>query len=847
MTIEMVEGQLQLRDQVREYMDRGEALRTWNYLDFFLGTYEGSILKERSNHRGRPRSTRVPYKESSNRNGRCRVLRSADHETMPYFPGEWFPKKVGNNEPPLFEASILALLKPWESLKDLKETMETFAEAYDSFYAGASDKIKAMVENVQFYHECSDRARANQGVPSENVHDGCTNYVPEDEELLPIDNDIEGASEEQFASFVTEEDVENVLSRPFSAVEQLYAEHAVEIGMESGALTSSNFETVYRKPPVQATLQQIELFNVWDEAMKVQIELSEDVPSSSGEAIEKTSNALRRHSNRSDDAGAFPYTVFDDKEHVSEDETIALNQSQKMAYDIVISHLTSYLRKENPTQRLIIVHGQGGTGKTAILNAISKAFADLDAAHLLAKTATSGVAASLIGGQTLHSWAALPIKKPGSDKWITHPSKEIQERRKRNMGVLWLTIDEMSMLTTPLLAYLSQATGVVRTGISTVDPSIPFGGLNVILLGDFHQLPPVACTKRELYNSSPPDDPSRLGRTYYEQFNTVIKLEQQMRIVDLIWDAILQRARTGDCTKADILVLNRMVLTNPECDVPDFDTQPWIDVVLVTPRNGSRIYWNEKKLEQHCRRTGHTHYVLLARDTINHAPLSLQQRLVVASLKATDTNHLPNKVDLAVGMPAMVLMNIDTDSDLANGSRGTIMDIFLDPREDVGETVSGKVHLSYPPAAILFKPLFGHNKRLRGLPAGIIPIFPSRRSFSLKGASQKVVIDREQYSLTPAYAFTDYKAQGQTMNSVIVDLAKPLTGSLTPFNAYVSLSRGRGQFSIRLLRNFEEKLFTTHPSEQLRMEDDRLSDLARSTLIRFQQGELSHTEDGMAL
>src|ERR1700677_4212882 len=157
----MVEGQLQLHEQIKEYMDRGYALRDWNYLDFFLGTYDGAALKERTNTCGRTPNTRVPYKEGSNRAGRCRILRSADHKMMPYFPGQWFPKK--NREgPPLFEASMLALLKPWESIKDLKSTGESFTEAFDVFFAHTSNEVKAVIENIQFYHECSEGARAKR-------------------------------------------------------------------------------------------------------------------------------------------------------------------------------------------------------------------------------------------------------------------------------------------------------------------------------------------------------------------------------------------------------------------------------------------------------------------------------------------------------------------------------------------------------------------------------------------------------------------------------------------------------------------------------------------------------------
>ncbi|KAJ7075916.1 hypothetical protein B0H15DRAFT_791165 [Mycena belliarum] len=70
--------------------------------------------------------------------------------------------------------------------------------------------------------------------------------------------------------------------------------------------------------------------------------------------------------------------------------------------------------------------------------------------------------------------------------------------------------------------------------------------------------------------------------------------------------------------------------------------------------------------------------------------------------------------------------------------------------------------------------------------------------------------------MTPAYVFTDYKSQGQTLEYVLINLEKPPTHKLTPFSTYMALSRSRGRDRIRLLRGFETSLFTTHPSEDLR-------------------------------
>ena len=97
-----------------------------------------------------------------------------------------------------------------------------------------------------------------------------------------------------------------------------------------------------------------------------------------------------------------------------------------MVHNIVTHHLACHLRGENPSQILMIVHGQGGTGKLALLNAILQTFADLNLSSLLAKTAMSGVAASIVSSQTLHSWTALPLWNPTSDKWVTSQAKKLR-------------------------------------------------------------------------------------------------------------------------------------------------------------------------------------------------------------------------------------------------------------------------------------------------------------------------------------------------------------------------------------------------------------------------------------
>ena len=79
-------------------------------------------------------------------------------------------------------------------------------------------------------------------------------------------------------------------------------------------------------------------------------------------------------------------------------------------------------------------------------------------------------------------------------------------------------------------------------------------------------------------------------------------------------------------------------------------------------------------------------------------------------------------------------------------------------------------------------------------------------------------------------------AQSVTINYVIVDIAPTPQFNVTPFAAYVGLSRSRGRDTIHLLRGFDDKIFPQHPLQDLHVEDERLQWLADDTGKRFETG-----------
>ena len=328
--LEVVEGQLLLKDQIREYMDRGDFLETWSYLDFFLGTYDGKTLKDCTVSRGRPTNIHVPYCGNSNRPGRCRVLCMENHETMPYFPGRWFPKCNDDGENGLFHASMLVLLKPWCSLQNLKNSGRTFHDSFNDFMAFAPENIHFIVENIQFFHECADSVRKDH--PEEP-----TDHEPFHASLpLDAEESLDELSSDRLNSLVTDADVDQAMDRPFSAQELLYADVAIGLGLDCGALAEHEYSLSLNHPAYPATVEDMDCFDSWDY----------NIASAIDGAIVDVQDTFSSPSVQCSSSINPPSSVPVSEPSVAPSVGImptrsrsVLNDKQKMAHDIVASYL----------------------------------------------------------------------------------------------------------------------------------------------------------------------------------------------------------------------------------------------------------------------------------------------------------------------------------------------------------------------------------------------------------------------------------------------------------------------------------------------------------------------------
>jgi len=247
----------------------------------------------------------------------------------------------------------------------------------------------------------------------------------------------------------------------------------------------------------------------------------------------------------------------------------------------------------------MIIPGEGGVGKSKTIQSITENFYRLGKGDLLVKGAYTGIASSVIDGKTLHVLAMIPLN-----------GRQQSSQTQKKLVDFWQSkqyfiINEMSMVSQDLFAKLSRIISQARKSNELSNTDQPFGGMNVILVGDFHQFPPVVTKKSApLYwpcNSLKDTTNEILGRQIYEQFDVVVQLKTQVRVIDPDWVELLQHVRHGNCKERHLRLLRDMILGHANCPPTDFTTAPWNQAVLITPRHAVRMQWNTMMANTQCK------------------------------------------------------------------------------------------------------------------------------------------------------------------------------------------------------------------------------------------------------
>lgn len=202
----------------------------------------------------------------------------------------------------------------------------------------------------------------------------------------------------------------------------------------------------------------------------------------------------------------------------------------------------------------IFLTGQPGSGKTYTINEYVSWLRSQGVEPAI--TASTGIAATHIGGMTIHSWSGLGIKKMLIERDLNQ-LKESASVRRRVCKASILIIDEVSMLEARTLDNVNLICKTLR------DDQRPFGGLQVIVVGDFFQLPPVN-------NSNQETKFAFTGDAWQEANLTVCYLSQQFRHEDESLSKVLTSIRQTDKSVEEIFDKLKECLLDDQSQV-EFD------------------------------------------------------------------------------------------------------------------------------------------------------------------------------------------------------------------------------------------------------------------------------------
>ena len=391
----------------------------------------------------------------------------------------------------------------------------------------------------------------------------------------------------------------------------------------------------------------------------------------------------------------------------------------------------------------LFVHGRAGTGKSQLLREWKRT-----TRRKKAIVAFTGIAAVNVDGRTINSYFRFPPR--ALDQFVLGQRIADVRAGERQLyrALETIVVDEISMVRSDMWGAMDAFLRAVR------ESSKPFGGVQVIVLGDLFQLPPVVTNRDESqflhdnfggkYFFSTRDDSAPLP--------TMIELEHSYRHMnDPWWDNCLRHLREGRGSEADLERINSRV--NP-CD----GDVPPDGFVALTGTNDRADAINDRALAN-----------LPGRQFVSEG-------VATGAFENMAEEQLPavRRLRLKAGAPVMFLVN-DNEGRWVNGTTGVVRGI----RE-------GIVQVSVMGAA-------------RETPYDV-----SRFTWKLKRqrynqqANQIVEhVDGEftQYPLALAWAFTIHKSQGKTIRNVFVDLER---GAFEAGQLYVALSRCPTLDSLRL-------------------------------------------------
>ena len=423
--------------------------------------------------------------------------------------------------------------------------------------------------------------------------------------------------------------------------------------------------------------------------------------------------------------------------------------------------------------------GTAGTGKSFLIQAIAQLLQDK---CLL--TATTGIAAFHIGGITLHSALHLQVQKHNCNDLRGQALAMLQHKLK---DINYLIIDKVSMLGQNMMAWVDK-----RLRQATTHLEVPFGGMSVILIGDFAQLPPVG--DRPLFA---PKGAGSHGHTLYHLFTTVVILDQVIRQSGASTESkkfreLLLRLRDGQLTEDDWTTLLQQTPTAANN--------------ANTFKEAIHLYYKKEQVAQF------NHEAITQLGSPVARINAIHSCAAAASAKSDNAGGLEPIIFMAKGAHVMLTSNLWQQVGLCNGTRGLIEDLLY---------THGHKPPNLPIAILVNFPDYSGPPFIESKPK-CIPIPP----IVFEWHNGLKTLSRQQIPLRLSYAMTIHKSQGQTMTKAVIDIGnKEMAAGCT----FVALSRLKSLSGLLITPMTLERLQAIGKMKQTQQrltEEERLNSMA---------------------